>query len=133
MQVQYHPDISYDLVFYKRFNKVLNEGISIGGRQFSSLGFSHSSLRAQSCLFIAPFIHDGRLLFDRMLIEGLGENSLIRCPPKCAARIGQAFEETPTAVTLAPRVANGMKDVERNWRVFSDGVGTVSMAILQQI
>lgn len=133
MQVQFHPDTSNDLIFYTRFKKVLNEGISIGGRQFAFLGFSHSSLRAQSCWFMAPFLHNGHLLFDRMLIEGLGDFSRIRCPAKCAARIGQAFSETPTAVTLAPGVAKQMKDIERNGRVFSDGVGTVSMGILQQM
>jgi hypothetical protein len=133
MQVQYNPEVSNDLIFYRRFKKVLDEGINIGGRQFAFLGFSHSSLRAQSCWFMAPFLHNGRLLFDRMLIEGLGDFSLIRCPAKCAARIGQAFSETPTAITLAPGVAKPMKDVKSKWRVFSDGVGTVSMSVLQQI
>ena len=133
MQVQYNPEVSNDGIFYGRFKKVLNDGISIGGRQFAFLGFSHSSLRAQSCWFMAPFLHNGRLLFDRMVIEGLGDFSHIRCPAKCAARIGQAFSETPTAITLAPRVAKEMNDVERNGRVFSDGVGSVSMSVLQQI
>jgi hypothetical protein len=132
MQVRYNPEVSNDLI-YSRFKKVLNEGISIGGRQFAFLGFSHSSLRAQSCWFMAPFLHKGHLLFDRMLIKGLGDFSHIHCPAKCAARIGQAFSETPTAITLAPGFAKEMKDVERNGRVFSDGVGTVSMSVLQQI
>jgi RNA dependent RNA polymerase len=132
-QVLFHPDRSNDIIFYKRFKKVLNEGINIGGRQFAFLGFSHSSLRAQSCWFMAPFVHGGSLLHDRMLIKGLGNFSQIRCPAKCAARIGQAFSETPTAVTLAPGVAKVMKDVERNERVFSDGVGTVSLGVLRQM
>jgi hypothetical protein len=133
MQVQYNPDVSNDLIFHGRFKKALDEGINIGGRQFAFLGFSHSSLRAQSCWFMAPFFHDGQLLFDRMLIKGLGDFSLIRCPAKCAARIGQAFSETPTAITLAPGVAEEMEDVKNNGRVFSDGVGTISMSVLQQI
>jgi hypothetical protein len=82
---------------------------------------------------MAPFLHNGRLLFDRMLIEGLGDFSRFRCPAKCAARIGQAFSETPTAITLGPGVAKEMEDVKRHGRVFSDGVGTVSMSALQQI
>jgi hypothetical protein len=133
MQVQYNPEVSNDPIFHGRFKKALDEGISIGGRQFAFLGFSHSSLRAQSCWFMAPFVHNGQLLFDRMLIEGLGDFSGIRCPAKCAARIGQAFSETPTAITLAPGVAKEMEDVKRNERTFSDGVGTVSMSVLQQI
>jgi hypothetical protein len=133
MQVQYNPEVSNDLIFYSRFRRALDEGINIGGRQFAFLGFSHSSLRAQSCWFMAPFFHNGKLLFDRMLIKGLGDFSHIRCPAKCAARIGQAFSDTPTAITLAPGVAKEMEDVERNGRVFSDGVGTISMSVLQQI
>jgi len=132
-QVLFHPDRSNDIIFYHRFKKVLNEGINIAGRQFKFLGFSHSSLRAQSCWFMAPFVHGGSLLHDRMLIGGLGNFSNIRCPAKCAARIGQAFSETPTAVTLAPGVTKVMKDVERNGRVFSDGVGTASLGVLQQM
>ncbi|KAL5344777.1 hypothetical protein ACLOAV_010174 [Pseudogymnoascus australis] len=132
-QVQYNPGASNDPIFYERFKKVLDEGILITGRQFSFLGFSHSSLRAQSCWFMAPFFHNGHLLLDRNLIAGLGDFSNIRCPAKCAARIGQAFSETPTAVTLEPGVAKVMNDVERNGRVFSDGVGTVSMSVIEQI
>ncbi|KFY03027.1 hypothetical protein V490_00321 [Pseudogymnoascus sp. VKM F-3557] len=132
-QVQYNPGVSNDTIFYGRFKKILDEGIPIAGRQFSFLGFSHSSLRAQSCWFMSPFFHNGSLLLDRMLIEGLGDFSNIRCPAKCAARIGQAFSETPTAITLKPSVAKVMNDVERNGRVFSDGVGTVSMSVIKQI
>ncbi|KFY38800.1 hypothetical protein V494_04194 [Pseudogymnoascus sp. VKM F-4513 (FW-928)] len=132
-QVQYNPGVSNDTIFYGRFKKILDEGIPIAGRQFSFLGFSHSSLRAQSCWFMSPFFHNGSLLLDRMLIEGLGDFSNIRCPAKCAARIGQAFAETPTAITLKPGVAKVMNDVERNGRVFSDGVGTVSMSVIKQI
>lgn len=82
---------------------------------------------------MAPFYFKGDLLFDRMLIKGLGDFSRIRCPAKCAARIGQAFSETPTAVTIAPGVAKVIPDVERNGRLFSDGVGTVSKGVLNKI
>ena len=133
LQVRYSPQMSNQVIFHTRFKKILNEGISISGRYFSFLGFSQSSLRAQSCWFMAPFIYNGGLFFDSMLIQDLGDFSHIRCPAKCAARIGQAFSETPTAVTLAPGVAKQMKDVERNGRVFSDGVGTVSLSVLRQI
>jgi hypothetical protein len=118
---------------YDRFRIILNEGIHIAGHHFSFLGFSHSSLRAQSCWFMAPFYHDGRLLFDRELIKGLGNFSSIRSPAKCAARIGQAFSDTRDAIALAPGVVKEMEDVERNGRVFSDGVGTISKEALEQI
>lgn len=82
---------------------------------------------------MAPFAHQGSLLYNSQLIKGLGDFSRIYCPAKCAARIGQAFSETPTAITLSSGVAKNMEDVKRSGRVFSDGVGTVSMSVLQQI
>ncbi|KIX09610.1 uncharacterized protein Z518_00690 [Rhinocladiella mackenziei CBS 650.93] len=132
-QVRFNPDVSNKIIFHDRFKKILNHGIRIGGRRFSFLGFSHSSLRQQSCWFMAPFLYNGLTLSDRMLIRNLGDFSHIRCTAKCAARIGQAFSETPTAIRLAPGVAQRMNDVERNGRVFSDGVGTVSMSVLRRI
>ncbi|KAK5049094.1 hypothetical protein LTR84_005517 [Exophiala bonariae] len=132
-QLRYSAQVSNDEIFRGRFTKLLNEGFNLAGRHFSFLGFSHSSLRAQSCWFMAPFVHEGRLLLDRMLIQGLGDFSRIRCPAKCAARIGQAFSETPTAITIPPGVAREIPDVERNGRVFSDGVGTVSRGVLEKI
>lgn len=131
--MRYSTQVSNDLIYHDRFKKVLNKGFSIAGLRFSFLGFSHSSLRAQSCWFMAPFIQNGSLLFDRQLIQGLGDFSLIRCPAKCAARIGQAFSETPTAVTIAPGVCREIPDIERNGRVFSDGAGTMSQSIMTKI
>ena len=124
---------SNDVIYHERFKKILNEGFSVAGKRFNFLGFSHSSLRAQSCWFMAPFVHNGSLLFDRELIKGLGDFSQIRCPAKCAARIGQAFSETPTAITVRQGVAVEVPDIERNGRVFSDGVGTISKALLERI
>ena len=131
--VRFGADVSNDEIFNVRFRKILREGIDIAGRTFEFLGFSHSSLRAQSCWFVTPFFHNGDLLYDRAIIHDLGDFSLIRSPAKCAARIGQAFSDTATAVTLNSGVQTSMEDVERNDRVFSDGVGTMSLSVMHQI
>jgi hypothetical protein len=131
--VRFNPRVSNDAIFHQRFKSVLEKGFSIAGRKFDFLGFSHSSLRSQACWFMEPFTHNGSLLYDRMLIKELGDFSKIRCPAKCAARIGQAFSETPIVITLAPGVVRAMKDVQRNGRVFSDGVGTISRSIMHKI
>jgi hypothetical protein len=132
-RLRFSPQWSNDVTYSERFKSILNEGFSIAGRRFNFLGFSHSSLRAQSCWFMAPSIHEGSRLYDRQLINGLGDFSEILCPAKCAARIGQAFSETPVAITLRKQVAKMMPDVERNGRIFSDGVGTMSQALLEKI
>lgn len=131
--VRFNPRVSNDFIFEQRFKSVLRNGITIAGRKHDFLGFSHSSLRAQSCWFMAPFVHNGSLLFDRQLIKELGDFTHIRCPAKCAARIGQAFSETPTAVDFPLKTFHMLDEVERNGRVFSDGVGTISTMAMQRI
>ena len=132
-QLYFGPKISSHHIF-SRFRKILEEGIQIAGRTYSFLGFSHSSLRAQSCWFVAPFIDDKYGLQDyEDVIQGLGNFSLIRSPAKCAARIGQAFSDTRTAVPVNPANVQTIDDVERNGRVFSDGVGTISLSLLEKI
>ncbi|KAF4624670.1 hypothetical protein G7Y89_g13499 [Cudoniella acicularis] len=131
--VRFNPRVSNDAIFNERFKQFLDIGFSIAGRKYDFLGFSHSSLRSQACWFMAPFAHNGSLLYDRMLIRELGDFSKIRCPAKCAARIGQAFSETPTVITLGPGIVGSMNDIERNGRVFSDGVGTISKSVMKKI
>ncbi|KAL2262909.1 hypothetical protein VTK26DRAFT_9050 [Humicola hyalothermophila] len=130
----FSPRISLDDV-YDRFKLVLKNGIRVAGRLYKLLGFSHSSLRAHSAWLLAPFVHDGELHFSERIIRGLGDFGGIRSPARRAARIGQAFSETPYAVDLD---ADGISvhripDVERGARVFSDGVGTLSPAAADAI
>ncbi|TVY73467.1 putative RNA-dependent RNA polymerase [Lachnellula suecica] len=132
-QVRYNPRVSNEAIFHDRFKSVLRNGISIVGKKFGFLGSSHSGQRAQSCWFLAPFIFEGALLYDRPLIQKLGDFTKIRCPAKCAARIGQAFSETPTAVTFPAGTVREINDVERKGRVFSDGVGTISDSVMHKI
>jgi len=82
---------------------------------------------------MAPFKYNGSLLFYKKFIAELGDFTQIRCPAKCAARIGQAFSETPIAVTFPPGTIKKIGDIERNGRVFSDGVGTMSTSVMRKI
>ncbi|PBP20340.1 RNA-dependent RNA polymerase [Diplocarpon rosae] len=117
--VRFNQRISNESVFSGRFKRILRSGFFIAGRKFDFLGFSHSSLRAQSCWFMSPFAQNGSLIYDRVLIQQLGDFTKIRCPAKCAARIGQAFSETPIAVPLKPWLVQTQPDVQRGSRVFS--------------
>lgn len=130
----FSPKISLDMV-YDRFKTILNKGIHVAGRIYKLLGFSHSSLRAHSAWLSAPFFHDGQLHFAEMIIRGLGDFGEIRSPARRAARIGQAFSETPYAIDLDENKIEVFKipDVKRNSRVFSDGVGTISPGAAEAI
>ena len=137
LRVQFCDDDGRDLFFnsnisvepiYKRFRSVLEHGIPIAGRIYKFLGFSHSSLRAHSAWFTAPFIYQGTVFYNRNIIEDLGNFSKIRCPARKAARIGQAFSETPFFVPLDVHdiKVTRISDVWNGDRIFSDGVGGIS-------
>ncbi|KAF6834716.1 RNA-dependent RNA polymerase [Colletotrichum plurivorum] len=125
------PKASFDQVFH-RYRDILKNGISVAGRIYQFLGFSHSSLRSHAAWFLAPFYFRGELQLYQNIIK-----SLIQIPAKCAARIGQAFSETPSFISLEetgiqwrniPDVKKQDGDIQR---IFSDGVGTISQDALE--
>ena len=132
----FHPNVAHDAV-YERYRRVLREGVQVAGRRFSFLGFSHSSLRSHSAWFMAPFTDDNwELQSYDSIVRSLGRFEDIRVPAKCAARIGQAFSETPYAVPIFERdiESRQVPDVKNHdgSRVFSDGVGTLSLAAMRE-
>ncbi|KAI9780131.1 MAG: hypothetical protein M1839_006968 [Geoglossum umbratile] len=131
--IRFDRHASLEEVFHVRFKRILGGTITIAGRPFEFLGFSHSSLRTQTCWFMAPFSYNGDPLYARGVIADLGDFSKIRSPAKCAARIGQAFSETFSTVHIPADAIQKIPDVKRLNRVFSDGVGTISPAVLQRI
>lgn len=134
-RVHFDPNAQLGDIFHVRYKSVLSTGIKIGDRTFRFLGFSHSSLRSQTCWFVAPFATAEREPFNASsIIRELGYFEDIRSPAKQAARIGQAFSDTLTSIPIpADCVALNAPDVERNGRVFSDGVGTISLSIMYKI
>ncbi|KAH7312571.1 RNA dependent RNA polymerase-domain-containing protein [Stachybotrys elegans] len=127
-------DISYELV-YNRFRIVFQKGIEIASRIYNFLGFSHSSLRGHSAWFMATFYESDRLQSYFTVISNLGKFDNIYSPARCAARIGQAFSETPMALSLAEHDIQHMEipDIhsQDGSRVFSDGVGTISPGVIE--
>jgi hypothetical protein len=108
-------------------------GINLGGRQFHFLGFSGSSLREHSAWFLSPFEKGGNRVTAQSVRAQLGDFSSIRCPPRLAARIGQAFTSTSHSLELSPGDVKRIPDVQCGPYVFSDGVGTISQSVLDKI
>jgi hypothetical protein len=100
--LRFDKHVSLEKIYHQRFKGVLSSFIEVAGRKFEFLGFSHSSLREQTCWFMAPFVHEFESLNARGVVARLGDFSSIRSPAKCAARIGQAFSETNGTVRLSP-------------------------------
>ena len=131
--VRYDPNASQDEIYHGRFKAFLDGSFNIAGRGYSFLGFSHSSLRSQTCWFMAPFVSDSVLIMAPTVIRSLGDFSAIRSPARCAARIGQAFTDTTGTVKIEAGMLLRVPDITRNGRLFSDGVGTISGSLLQRI
>ncbi|KAI8634474.1 RdRP-domain-containing protein [Xylariaceae sp. FL1651] len=133
----YNTKVSLDII-YIRFNEILLNGFQIAGRLYKFLGFSHSSLRSHAAWFMAGFLDDtGQLRSYVSVIKELGDFRGIHSPARCAARIGQAFSETPNAINLRdlgikPELIPDVKSKDGS-RVFSDGVGTISRELMEAI
>ncbi|KAI1636235.1 rna-dependent rna polymerase [Biscogniauxia mediterranea] len=129
--------VSLDKV-YERFKSILLRGVPIAGRQYMFLGFSHSSLRAHAVWFMATFVdHKGNMQTYFSVISDLGEFKNITSPARCAARIGQAFSETPFSTNLdglgvKVKYIPDVKSTDQA-RIFSDGVGTISRDLMYAI
>ncbi|EMD00113.1 hypothetical protein BAUCODRAFT_119665 [Baudoinia panamericana UAMH 10762] len=133
--MHHDPRASQEAIYHIRYKGVLDGTINIAGQGFSFLGFSHSSLRNRSCWFMAPLI-DSRtrtLVLSPQVIKELGDFTHIRTPAKCAARIGQCFTDTTASVSVKDWEVGKLPVVERNGRDFSDGVGTLSRQLFEDV
>ncbi|KAK5173144.1 uncharacterized protein LTR77_003266 [Saxophila tyrrhenica] len=131
--VRYDPRASQDLIFHKRFKEVLDKAILIAGQGYSFLGFSHSSLRAQSCWFMAPMYIDDTLRLPEHILKELGDFEVIRTPAKCAARIGQNSTDTNATIDIHRNSVYDLPLVTKNGYDFGDGVGTISKDLLRRV
>jgi len=116
-----------------RWRSILNSGIGLGKRQFSFLGFSSSSLKEHSVWFVAPFELENKVMTAAKIRSQLGDFSHIFCPPRYAARLGQTFTTTHHSIPLKSDEVSTIAEVSRGGYEFSDGVGTMSQGMLDQI
>ena len=81
--IRFDRNASLERIHDQWFHSVLERGITIAGQTFSFLGFSNSSLKDQSCWFMAPFRRAGRLFNVSSVVRDLGDFSEIRevCKP----------------------------------------------------
>ncbi|KAK0569578.1 hypothetical protein OC861_000758 [Tilletia horrida] len=118
-----------------RFKQILDHGIVVGGRHFKFLAFSSSALREHSTWFVcASFWADGNLVTADTIRRGVGDLKHIRCPPTWAARLGQSLTTTHTTLRVPVGVVKeDLPDIKRNGHCFSDGVGTLSSAVVRDL
>ena len=123
-------EMEFDAILKGRWASAFKpQGIKVCGRRFDFLGFSQSSLKEHSVWFLSPF----KNVTADSLRSDLGDFSHIRCPPRFAARIGQTFTTTSHSLDLETVDVRETKDVIRGPYVFSDGIGTISQAMIERV
>lgn len=81
--VRYEARTDLTPIYHQRFKDVLDTNVLTCGSAYSFLGFSHSSLRSQSCWFMRPFVDtDRELMLAELLLKRLGDFEGIRTPAK---------------------------------------------------
>lgn len=142
-QFRHEPRVSVDRILREQFLKPLDAAaggaLVIAGRHFEFLGFSSSSLKSQSCWFMAPFaVAGGEVMTAEKVITSLGDFSHIRAPGRYAARVGQAFSDTIGSALVEADHEVRIDDIERRdssgtVRNFSDGIGKISRKMVERI
>jgi hypothetical protein len=141
-QFQNEPRVNAERIlvdqFLNRLDPARGGALVIAGRRFEFLGFSNSSLKSQTCWYMAPFEFEGKLLDAEIVVKSLGNFSEIRTPGRYAARVGQAFSDTIGSVLVDAENEVTIDDIERDDttgkpRNFSDGIGKVSLKMVERI
>ncbi|KAF8337536.1 RNA dependent RNA polymerase-domain-containing protein [Cantharellus anzutake] len=147
MPYRYNRDISNAQYIFPGVRDILRGGFWISGRHFQFLGYSSSSLRDHTFWFVNPF-RVGDILWNAEAIRSsLGDFSIIRdpngnetsnektikCPARYGARIAQAFSATEPSIEIKPSEVRHLPDVERNGSIFTDGVGTISKELANEV
>ncbi|KAA1087671.1 hypothetical protein PGT21_035256 [Puccinia graminis f. sp. tritici] len=117
-----------------RYRPFLTKGMILCGRKFEFLGYSNSALKDHQAWFVCPFYKGDQLVTAASIRAKLGDFSkVIRIPARYMARIAQAFTSTRRSLTLRPSEVTRMDDVERNGSCFTDGVGTISKDLVDEV
>ncbi|KAG9099926.1 hypothetical protein FRC06_004696 [Ceratobasidium sp. 370] len=112
------------------------EGIVIGGRHFTLLGYSQSGMRGSACFFSSEFVFEGSTVTPASIRSSLGDFAkVIDCPARYGARMSQAFSATDPSVVLHKSVIKPIIDIktEKGDYEFSDGCGSISRELAKKV
>jgi RNA-dependent RNA polymerase len=125
----------------RRVASVLQE-LVIAGQRLEFLAYSQSALKEHSVWYIRPFfdLEAGHVVDAPRIIRDLGnfhnlayDEKMGRCPARYAARVSQSFTATDSSVSMEVDEVFPINDIERNGWCFSDGVGTISPELADDI
>jgi len=146
-----NQDVDDMSVLRERVGDVLKQGIFIAGRHFQFLAYSTSSLREHAVWFMSSFRSGGEMITPPKVVRDLGDfSALTQQPSKYASRIAQKFSATDPSVHIHGHEWERVDDIEyieewtikndegciekkQNIHCFTDGVGTISESLGQEI
>ncbi|CAH7674040.1 RNA dependent RNA polymerase-domain-containing protein, partial [Phakopsora pachyrhizi] len=127
-------DVEMSHLLKTRYLPFLTDGIHLCGRKFDFLGYSNSALKDHQAWFVCPFDHESGEVSASTIRSKLGDFSkVINIPARYMARIAQAFTSTTRTITLQRHEIQRMDDVERNNSCFTDGCGTMSKTLADEV
>lgn len=127
-----------------RVERVLQEGLIIGGRHFEFLAMSSSQLRDHGCWFVASYYGpDGTIVNANRIRAWCGDFGKIKNVAKYVARLGQSlsasqdtvvvsaydFEIIKDITVVSPRAESG---IPKEY-TFTDGIGMISPALAAEV
>ncbi|KAG6545756.1 hypothetical protein Mapa_012717 [Marchantia paleacea] len=123
---------------YRRIQKVLKEGFTIGNKRYEFLAFSASQLRdGQLWMFAEVMLNGKPQITADILRADMGDFSQIRNVAKCAARMGQCFSSSRKTLTVLPLQLKKIQDIFVTTGdvkyCFSDGIGKISVDFARKV
>ncbi|KIM20750.1 hypothetical protein M408DRAFT_333825 [Serendipita vermifera MAFF 305830] len=137
LQIRLDREVDSSKFMNDRVGTILQHGLTIAGREFEFLAYSFSALKEHAVWFINPFDGEEGRVDAEFIRSELGDFSrVIRCPARYGARIAQAFSTTEPSITVVAEELIPIPDKKSNSDppyLFTDGVGTISQEIAEEI
>lgn len=111
------------------------QGLQLCGRRFEFLAYSSSGAKSHSVWFMAPFIDSsGSTVNSESIRKSLGDFSgVIKNPARFMARLAQSFSSTLPSISLKAEEIRIMPDIINNGFLFTDGCGTISSELANEV
>jgi len=126
-----------EIFTYERVGETLKNGFDLGGRHFEFLAYSNSALKEHSVWFMSPFYDSSKscVVTAEDIRKSIGDfkGQILRQPSKYAARLGQAFTSTDSAVEIHGTEWEEVPDIQNGRYVFTDGFGSISESLGDKI
>ncbi|KAJ3890515.1 RdRP-domain-containing protein [Lentinula edodes] len=132
-------NVAIDKLLDQRYKPALLNGVTVAGRHFKFLGYSMSSLKDYTFIFVTAFSRQGELMDAETIRKRFGNiPKASHRPALLGARWGQMFSASTPSVALSLSQLHKIPDrISSNSNgqnaVFTDGCSTISPALARKV